>query len=45
MGAKYLPSKKDMKANVRYQQKQLTESKFIKPVAKPAAKPDAKPGK
>jgi len=39
MGAKYLPSKKDMKANARYQQKQHTQSKFIKPAIKPAAKP------
>ena len=39
MGAKYLPSKKDLKASTRYQQKQLTQSKFIKPAVKPAAKP------
>ena len=39
MGAKYLPSKKDLKASARFQKKQHTESKFIKPAAKPAAKP------
>ena len=38
MGAKYLPSKKDQKASARYQQKQLTQSKFIKPSVKPAKK-------
>lgn len=40
MGAKYLPSKKDLKASQRFQQKQLTESKFIRP-AGPRTTPDA----
>jgi hypothetical protein len=32
MGAKYLPSKKDLKANQRFQQKQyLPKSQFKKP--------------
>jgi len=39
MGIKYTPSVKDAKANQRYQQKQHTQSKFIKPATKPAAKP------
>lgn len=44
MGAKYIPSVKDLKASQRFQQKQLLpKSKFIKPSAKPAAaKPKAK---
>jgi len=37
MGAKYLPSIKDQRAAQRFQQKQLRQSKFIKP--KPAAPP------
>lgn len=41
MGSKYLPTKKDLKAGKRFQQKQLTESKFIRPSTKPAA-PKAK---
>jgi len=39
MGAKYLPTKKDQKATVRFQKKLLVQSKFIKPVA-PARKPE-----
>ena len=31
MGAKYLPTTKDLKANRRFQQKQHVQSKFIKP--------------
>lgn len=42
MGAKYLPSKKDLKANQRFIQKQLLpKSKFKKPGADQAA-PKAK---
>lgn len=37
MGSKYVPSIKDLKAGQRFQQKQHTQSKFIKPVGKPAA--------
>lgn len=36
MGSKYVPSIKDIKAGQRFQQKQRTQSKFIKPAAKPA---------
>jgi hypothetical protein len=40
MGAKYLPTDKDMKASKRFHQKQHVQSKFIKPAApKPAKKP------
>lgn len=43
MGAKYLPTKKDLKATQRYQQKQLLpKSAFQKPSALPPA-PKAKP--
>ena len=35
MGQKYLPTIKDLKAARRFQQKQQTQSKFIKPAAKP----------
>jgi hypothetical protein len=35
MGAKYQPSVKDQKANQRFQQKQLNQSRFIKPSGKP----------
>lgn len=38
MGAKYLPTAKDLKAGQRFQQKQLVQSKFIKPAGKPATK-------
>ena len=38
MGAKYVPTIKDLKAGKRFQQKQLVQSKFIKPAAKPPAK-------
>lgn len=31
MGAKYLPTTKDLKASRRFQQSQNTQSKFIKP--------------
>ncbi|MDF3056032.1 MAG: hypothetical protein K0R17_247 [Rariglobus sp.] len=37
MGAKYLPTKKDLKASQRFQQGLNTQSKFIKPSVKPAA--------
>ena len=37
MGSKYVPSVKDQKANRRFQQKQQSQSKFIKPAAKPPA--------
>jgi hypothetical protein len=40
MGDKYLPTKKDLKANARYDKNQRTQSKFI-PSA-PAPKPSAK---
>jgi hypothetical protein len=36
MGAKYLPSIKDLKAERRFHQQQHTQSKFIKPAAKPS---------
>ena len=37
MGAKYLPTIKDLKASQRFQQKQHVQSKFIKsPSSKPA---------
>lgn len=42
MGAKYLPTIKDLRASQRFQQKQHVVSKFIKPSAKPAAKPAKK---
>jgi hypothetical protein len=38
MGAKYVPGIKDLKAGQRFQQKQLVQSKFIKPAGKPPAK-------
>lgn len=38
MGAKYVPSIKDQKANRRFQQKQQSQSKFIKPPSRPAPK-------
>jgi len=38
MGAKYVPTIKDLKAGRRFQQKQLVQSKFIKPAGKPPAK-------
>lgn len=38
MGSKYVPSVKDAKAGQRFQKKQLTQSKFIKPAAKPPKK-------
>ncbi len=38
---KYLPSKKDLKANQRFRQSLNTQSKFIRPSVKPAA-PKAK---
>ena len=37
MGDKYLPTKKGLKAEKRFQQSLHTQSKFIKPVTKPAA--------
>jgi hypothetical protein len=42
MGAKYLPTAKDQKLTARYQQKQLTQSKFIKPANPSATAPKAK---
>ena len=38
MGAKYLPTIKDQKANQRFHQKQQVQSKFIKPATRPAPK-------
>lgn len=38
MGAKYYPTIKDQKAGQRFQQKQNSQSKFIKPATRPAAK-------
>lgn len=38
MGAKYLPTTKDLKASKRFQQKQHVTSKFIKPSGSPTAK-------
>jgi hypothetical protein len=43
MGAKYMPSIKDMKATQRFQKKQHTQSKFIKPAPPPPVKKDKKP--
>jgi hypothetical protein len=43
MGSKYVPSIKDLKAGRRFQQKQNTQSKFIKPAPKPPAKKGKKP--
>ena len=34
MGAKYVPTIKDLKAGQRFQKKQLVQSKFIKPSGK-----------
>lgn len=45
MGLKYTPSIKDQKAGQRFQQKQLNQSKFIKPVAKPPPAAPKKSGK
>jgi hypothetical protein len=43
MGAKYLPSKKDLKANQRFQNKQyLPKSQFKKPDATQPAPPSKK---
>lgn len=42
MGQKYVPSIKDRKANERHANKQLTQSKFIKPAAAPRTKPAKK---
>jgi len=39
MGAKYLPTKKDLKASKRFQNNQSTQSKFIASTAKPAPAP------
>jgi hypothetical protein len=39
MGAKYLPTVKDMKAERRFQKQHHTQSKFIKPSGRPAAAP------
>lgn len=35
MGAKYLPTVKDQKADRRFQKKQHVQSKFIKPSVRP----------
>jgi hypothetical protein len=43
MGAKYVPSIKDMKATQRFQKKHHTQSKFIKPAPQPPAKKSKKP--
>jgi hypothetical protein len=43
MGAKYVPSVKDTKADQRYQQKQPAQSKFIKSMAKPSPKKPKQP--
>lgn len=44
MGAKYLPSIKDLKASRRFQQKQHVASKYIKPAGrKPAPTVKQKP--
>jgi len=42
MGAKYFPSIKDMKANLRFQQKQKTQPSTKKTTALPPAKSSAK---
>ena len=43
MGAKYLPTTKDLKAGERFQKRSLTESKFMKPATpkRPLPQPDA----
>ena len=43
MGAKYLPTVKDLKAGERFQKRSLTESKFMKPAAtrRPVPQPGA----
>lgn len=43
MGAKYLPTVKDLKAGERFQKRALTESKFMKPSAgkRPFPQPEA----
>jgi hypothetical protein len=38
MGAKYLPTVKDQKASNRFQQKQNTQSKFIRTAGTPPAR-------
>ena len=38
MGTKYVPTIKDLKAGQRFQQKQLVQSKFIKPAGSPPAR-------
>jgi hypothetical protein len=45
MGSKYVPSIKDLKAGQRFQNKQLVQSKFIKPAPAPKkpVKKTAKP--
>jgi hypothetical protein len=43
MGSKYVPSIKDAKAGQRFQQKQHTQSKFIKPAPTPPAKKRKQP--
>jgi len=42
MGAKYLPTTNDQKASQRFQQRQNTTSKFIKPSAAQPAKAKTK---
>lgn len=42
MGDKYLPTKKDTKADKRFQQTLNTGSKFIRPSVKPAPAPKPK---
>lgn len=43
MGAKYLPSKKDLKASKRFQHNQPAQSKFIRASAKPPVKKSKTP--
>lgn len=43
MGAKYVPTIKDLKAGERFQQKQHAQSKFIKPASKPATRKSKTP--
>jgi hypothetical protein len=38
MGAKYLPTAKELKASQRFHQKQLVQSRFIKPAGNTPAK-------
>jgi len=42
MGAKYLPTTNDQKASLRFQQRQNTTSRYMKPTPAEPAKPKTK---